>query len=68
LNGDGINDNAGKKGSKNGKGGYGPQDGTGNKGVGPKDGTGNGSANGTGTGSCDGTGSKGTRGNRGGRK
>jgi len=66
LNGDGINDNAGKKGGKSGKGGYGPQDGTGNKGVGPKDGTGNGT--GAGTANCDGTGPKGNRGNKGGRK
>lgn len=66
LNGDGINDNAGQKGRKNGKGGYGPQDGIGNKGVGPKNGTGNGA--GSGTANCDGTGPKGNRGNRGGGK
>lgn len=55
ADGDGINDNAGqgKRGASNGKGGYGPKDGTGNKGVGPQDCTGNGVGDGTaaGTGS-----------------
>ncbi|MCX6169469.1 MAG: hypothetical protein NTX65_09020 [Ignavibacteriales bacterium] len=65
LNGDGINDNAGKgkRGGKNGKGGYGPGNGTGNNGVGPKNGTGNG----VGTGTSTGTHGTNGRGHRGGK-
>jgi len=45
----------------NGKGGYGPGDGTGNSGIGPRDGSGYGktSGAGSGTGVCDGAGPKG---------
>ena len=62
LNGDGVNDflQNGKMQRGNGeKGGYGPDDGTGNQGIGPQDGTGFGAGNGTGAGDCDGTGPKG---------
>lgn len=59
--GDGICDNprTGAKMGRNGKGGHGPGDGTGNKGIGPRDGSGYGP--GSGTGNCDGTGPKGIR-------
>lgn len=46
------------KSAKNGKGGYGPGDGTGKSGIGPRDGTGYGP--GTKSGNCDGTGPKGS--------
>jgi len=62
VNGDGICDNfqsGARAGKMQGRGGYGPADGTGNKGVGPRDGSGFGAKAGGGV--CDGTGPKGAK-------
>jgi hypothetical protein len=73
--GDGICDNCtgtgqgARVGARQGRGGHGPGDGTGNQGVGPQDGSGYGARSGAGT--CDGTGPKGQArraGRRGGRQ
>jgi len=69
LNGDGICDtyqSGARAGKMQGRGGFGPADGSGNKGVGPRDGSGFGAKAGAGV--CDGTGPKGSAARRGGKR